>query len=124
MQNRVKNTITLPDGRRVVCRIFDAGDGERASVDRFTIAFKGFRGWRGDMVYPYIAASSHPFHPQGFGQHGESRDFLTGRHLGKRIGFDALPPDVRRFVLQQFAPPKAPPGWYAATAAETGPAYP
>jgi hypothetical protein len=39
----------------------------------------------------------------GFGQHGESRHFLTGARLGKRTRFEALPADVQRFILQQFA---------------------
>ena len=54
------------------------------------------------MVYPYLAASEHPFHPQGFGQHGESKESLTGRHLGKRITFDECPPDVQKFILQSI----------------------
>ncbi len=96
----MKNTITLPDGRRVVCRIFDTGpDGP---FDRYTVAFKGYRLTHGQMVYPYLAASNNPFHPQGFGQHGEASKFLTGRSLGKRIAFEVLPADVQRFILNQF----------------------
>ena len=89
----------MVDGKRKVCRIFDNGG---ASVDRYTIAFKGYRveGW--GMVYPYLASSSHPFHPQGFGQHGESREFLTGKHLGKRVAFDTLPVDVQKFILDNI----------------------
>lgn len=97
---KVSNTIMV-DGKRKVCRIFDMGpDGP---VDRYTVAFKGYRGereWR--MVYPYLAASDHPFHPQGFGQHGENYTFLTGRHLGKRITFESCPPDVQKFILQNI----------------------
>ena len=95
---RINSTIMV-DGKRKVCRIFDNGG---ASVDRYTIAFKGYRveGW--GMVYPYLASSSHPFHPQGFGQHGESREFLTGKHLGKRVAFDTLPVDVQKFILDNI----------------------
>lgn len=107
---RIPNTIRLADGRRVVCRIFDNGgiDAPGGSADRYTIAFKGFRSWRGGMVYPYIAADEDPYHPQGIGQHGEARDFLTGAHLGKRVAFEDLPEPVRRAVLQWFAPVRAP----------------
>ena len=83
----------MVDGKRMVCRIYDTGpDG---AVDRFTVAFKGYRVEGYGMVYPYIAADNNPFHPQGFGQHGESSGFLTGKHLGKRIAFEDLPPDVQ-----------------------------
>lgn len=97
----MKNTITLADGRRMVCRIFDTGPDTYA--DRYTVALKGYRSRHSArMVYPYLAASAAPFHPQGFGQHGESTHFLTGRHLGRRVAFDALPEQVQRFILQQF----------------------
>lgn len=95
----MKNTI-LVNGRRMVCRIFDAGADK---FDRFTVAFKGYRVDGYGMVYPYIASSEHPFHPQGLGMHGESRAFMTGRHLGKRVAFEQCPPDVKKFILQQFA---------------------
>jgi len=88
----------MVDGKRLVCRIFDNGG---ATVDRYTIALKGYR-WVLGMVYPYLASSTNPFHPQGFGQHGESREFLTGKHLGKRVAFDSLPVDVQKFVLNNI----------------------
>ena len=98
----MKNTITLLDGRRMVCRIFDTGhDGP---MDRYTVAFKGYRPYHGQIVYPYIASSDHPFHPQGFGQHGESHQFMTGKGLGKRVSFESIPDDVKRFILDQFKP--------------------
>ena len=39
-----------------------------------------------------IAANAHPFHPLGYGQHCEA---APGSHLGKRVHWDALPPDVQ-----------------------------
>ena len=91
---KIKNTIMV-EGKRMVCRIYDTGpDG---AVDRFTVAFKSHRVEGYGMVSPYLASSDHPFHPQGFGQHGESV-FLTTKHLGKRVSFDDLPPDVQTFV--------------------------
>lgn len=95
---KIKNTITV-NGKRRVCRIFDSGpDG---AFDRYTIALKGYRVGYG-MVYPYLASSNNPFHPQGFGQHCESREFLKGKHLGKRISFDVLPEQVKQFILQSI----------------------
>lgn len=98
---RIKNTIMI-DGKRKVCRIYDAGSSDNSPVDRYTIAFKGYRAEGYGMVYPYLASSDHPFHPQGFGQHGESKFFLTGKHLGKRVDFEAMPADVKKFILQSI----------------------
>lgn len=55
-----------------------------------------------------IAASEAPFHPQGFGQTTIAR---PGPHLGKRVRWDALPPDVQTFARQMFPEytPGAPP---------------
>ena len=94
----MKNTIIV-NGKRKVCRIFDNGG---VTFDRFTIAFKGYRVPRNGMVYPYLAASTNPFSPQGFGQHGESKFFLTGRELGKRVDIDSIPVDVKTFILQNI----------------------
>lgn len=98
MKTRIKNTI-LVNGKRKICRIFDNG-GE--TCDRFTVAFKAER-IGGTLCYPYIAASENPFHPQGVGQHGEARGFLKGNHLGKRVRFDDVPSDVKKFILQNIS---------------------
>ena len=98
MRKRIPNTVKL-DGKRYVCRIFDNG-GE--TLDRYTIALKGYRDHRGRTTYPYLGASEHPFAPQGFGQHGESDEFLKGKHLGKRVAFDDCPPDVQAFIRQEL----------------------
>lgn len=96
----MKNTIIV-NGRRKTCRIYDLG-AESGVADHYTVAFRGHfvKGW--GMVYPYLAAGPCPFHPQGFGQHGESREFLKGRHLGKRVTFESVPADVQRFILQSI----------------------
>lgn len=95
---RIKNTIQH-NGKRKVCRVYDAGP---ELADRYTVAFKGYRvaGW--GMVYPYLAAGPSPYHPQGFGQHGESNEYLSGKHLGKRVSFDALPEQTQRFILSNI----------------------
>lgn len=97
MKTRIKNTI-LVNGKRKVCRIIDNG-GE--TFDRYTIAFRAERV-RGMLTYPYLAASANPFHPQGLGQHGEAREFIKGRNLGKRVRFDDIPSDVQKFILRNI----------------------
>ena len=96
---RIKNTI-LVSGKRKVCRIFDTG--ANGPFDRYTVAFKGYRVHGHGMAYPYLASSDNPFHPQGFGQHGESNNFLTGKHVGKRASFESLPEKVKEFILQNI----------------------
>jgi hypothetical protein len=54
------------------------------------------------MVYPYLASSDAPYHPQGFGQHGESKEFLKGKHLGKRVRYDDLPEQTKQFILDNL----------------------
>lgn len=99
MNTRTLNTITVA-GKRKTCRIYDSGP--EGAVDRYTVAFRGYRvaGW--GMCYPYLASGTCPFHAQGFGQHGESREFLSGRHLGRRVKFAALPQQVQQFILQNI----------------------
>jgi hypothetical protein len=49
--------------------------------------------------------SEHPFHPQGFGQHGEAGDPIDRPaygHIGKRIKFEDLPEDCKRLVLMDY----------------------
>lgn len=98
MKPRIKNTINHPTRGRLVCRIWD-NQGE--TLDRYTIAFKGYRNanWLG-LLYPYLGCNSEPFH--GIGYHGESYDFMTGKHLGKRVSFESLPVDVQRFIMQNI----------------------
>jgi hypothetical protein len=65
--------------------------------------------------FAYVGMSEFPFHPQGFGQHGDSDGAPIDRprggwgttmgrhnHLGKRIPFNELPTDCRRLVCQDY----------------------
>lgn len=65
--------------------------------------------------YFYVAMSERPFHPQGFGQHGEMvlyanelAQLRAGKgqrlfaHLGKRIKFSDLPEDCQRLVIHDL----------------------
>lgn len=117
----------LPAGVPHYVRCYDAGPND--TLDRYTVCFTGRAATiRSGYArsYPYLAMSTTPTHPQGFGQHGESPDWpcdtmragtpakpghtgwnrppAIGRkcHLGKRIAFAALPADCRRLVLSDY----------------------
>ena len=94
---RIPNTIEAR-GKRLVCRIYDAGD---VPFDRYTIAFKGYT-CNGKKYYPFLASSCNPFDPQGLGSHEESEHMVTGRELGKRVRFESLPLPVQKFILQSI----------------------
>jgi hypothetical protein len=92
----------LPNGLPKYVRCYDNG-GE--TFDRYTVVFTGHfkKDYRGQCFY--LGMSTYPFHPQGFGQHGEA-DKMIDRpaygHLGKKMAFATLPPDVQRCVLQTY----------------------
>lgn len=86
-------------------KCFDNGG---VTFDRYTVVYKSekFRESRGSSrtYYPYIGMSEDPFHPQGFGQHGELRTIpREGTSLGKRIEFKDLPEPCRRAVIQDLS---------------------
>jgi len=99
----------LPKGVPKNIRAYD-NNGE--SIDRYTVVFTG--RYRGEGWFQYLAMNSAPFHPQGFGQHGESQTQIDvnnwgfapamGRkcHLGKRIPFSELPPDCQKLVMRDY----------------------
>lgn len=90
---KTPNTISV-NGKRNVCRVYDLGSG----LDRYIICFKGYRSRLG-MVYPYLVSSVNP---AGYSGHEESKEFMTGKHLGKRISFDELPEAVQIFVIDNI----------------------
>ncbi len=80
-----------------IIKIFDNG-GETA--DRYTavIPFDASEDFNGSKCV-YFGFNEHPAHPLGIGQSGESNQFIhkpSGKHLGKRIKFNGLPPDAQR----------------------------
>jgi hypothetical protein len=82
-------------------KIHSVYDNEGETFDRYTVFYSG-RG----VFHPsdlrmrmHVGMSEHPFHPQGFGQHGYG---MPGRHVGKRIKFEDLPPDCQKLVLQDL----------------------
>lgn len=79
-------------------------DGDKV-VDRYTVVYL-------DDVSPngrvdYLAMNAYPFHPQGFGQHGEMDiDAVAykgrGGAFNKRIRFEDLPDDCKRAVMNDL----------------------
>jgi len=74
-------------------RIYDNGG---KTFDRYTVIYMDQPERHG---YACLGMSEHPFHPQGFGQHGIAQ---PGRHLGRRIQFDQLPDDCQKLVQQEL----------------------
>ena len=113
----------LPNGLPKCIRAYDNGGVDNGgSVDRFTVVYTGkyrtIGTKRGSARvlgdFQYVAMSALPFHPQGFGQHGESPHQIDvnewgfapamGRknHLGRRIPFSQLPADCQKLVMSDY----------------------
>jgi hypothetical protein len=75
-------------------RIYDNGG---KTVDRYIAVYMNEPDGR---LYGARAMSEHPFHPQGVGMCCLAK---PGRHLGKRITFDQLPPDCRKLVMRDLS---------------------
>ena len=75
-------------------------DNGEKTIDRYCVLY-GAPFWVPEMgrTVPYVAMSTAPFHPQGFGQHGEMRS-IDRSVLGKKIRFLDLPADCRKLVEQ------------------------
>lgn len=79
-------------------RIYDNGNN---TFDRYTAVFTN----KMNDEFVYLAMSNHPFHPQGFGQHGFIRTLIdrpTWKHLGRLITFEELPTDCQKLVLEDL----------------------
>lgn len=74
-------------------RLFDNG-GE--TFDRYTAIFTH------DGEEWYLGMSEHPFHPQGFGQHGEG-DVSGVIERDVEIRVEDAPADVQRCIAQELA---------------------
>ena len=111
MKNRRERL--LPDGTPKYVRCYDNGG---KSFDRFTVVFTGRYRHNTGGQFIYVGMSCHPFHPQGFGQHGSSDTQIDTRPggwagpsigrkhetLGTRIGFNELPPDCQKLVMSDY----------------------
>jgi hypothetical protein len=86
-------------------RCYDNGG---KSADRYTVVFSQLKQYSDGYgsVHTYISMSHSPFHPHGFGQHGETYgvpcDYPNYGHLGKKITFADLNLDGRWFVLMEY----------------------
>lgn len=88
----------MPNGIPKYIRCYDNG-GE--TFDRYTVVYSRTN----DGVCHYVGMSEHPFHPQGFGQHGEDKAIIDRprySHLGKKISFEELPKDCKKLVLLDY----------------------
>jgi len=91
-----------------LARFYDAGERE---FDRYTAVYLApdYTDAQSVKWFSYRAASEHPFSPCGLGimsQHeGAPLDWnciaKLGRsnHLGRRVSFDQLPPDVQSLII-------------------------
>ena len=90
----------MPNGIPRKIRIYDDGG---KTIDRYTVVFTG--NYKGRNGCDYVGMSEHPYHPQGFGQHGWSEmriDRPKYGHLGKKIKFTDLPKDCQRAVIDDY----------------------
>ena len=98
MRNERKSRPDYPDG---VLGVYDSGE---KTADRYTVVYESVEAWGGGARYwPYVGMSASPFHPQGFGQHGEAGKRISSRECGKTINFADLPPDCKRLVRQDLS---------------------
>ena len=78
-----------------ILNIYDSGP---ELCDRYTVVYNNFQQFmNGEAQYMFLGMNAFPFHPQGFGQHGECPN---GDHLGKKISFFDLPTDCQIAVYQ------------------------
>jgi|CXWL01.1.fsa_nt_gi hypothetical protein len=104
----------LPGGVPRWIRCYDNGGTDAGgSIDRYTVIYTGrWKGRERGTDY-YVAMNAAPFHPQGFGQHGEisfsqlgdgqtAMDRPKYSHLGKKITFKYLPTDCQKLVLSDY----------------------
>ena len=90
----------MPNGIPKRIRCYDNGG---KTYDRYTVVYTG--NYRGRKGCDYVGMSGHPFHPQGFGQHGWDLNVIdrpTYSHLGKKIEFEDLPEDCKRLVIDDY----------------------
>ncbi len=106
LQERINRL--MPNGIPRYIRCYDNGgaDKENGTIDRYTVVYTGHYKKSFPHVFDYVAMSGCPFHPQGFGQHGESNytpiDYPSYKHLGKKIRFEDLPEDCQKLVIQDY----------------------
>jgi hypothetical protein len=98
MQKRYRRSrASYPQG---VIGVYDSGPNH--GDDRYTVVYEPYTFW-GETWFGYVAMSADPFHPQGFGQHGESERRLTHETCGRTISFEDLSDDCQRLVMHDLS---------------------
>ena len=80
-------------------------DNNGKSFDRYTVVYDPWE-YQGKLIFPYLAMSDNPFHPQGFAQHGELSFRYTKQSGEKVINFSELPVDCQKVIesdLQEYS---------------------
>ena len=103
-----------PEGQNEYCSTCGGKllPSKRGTIDQYTVVFSGNYKGR-DGLCRYLAMNRAPFHPQGFGQHGEHYQVVDApsgftpkvgdlTHLGRRVTWDQLNDDCRRAVMQDY----------------------
>jgi hypothetical protein len=93
----------LPNGKPRYIRCYDNGG---KTADQYTVVYTGRYTRHTGGRFWYVGMSAYPYHPRGFGYHGESEtpiDRPTYSHLGKRITFEDLPADCQKLVRLDYA---------------------
>lgn len=79
----------------------------RGTIDRFTAIYLDVQQSHRGPYVNYVAMDCDPFHPQGFGQHGEMECTKRGRplhgYLGELILFEELPEPCQRLIRQDLS---------------------
>jgi hypothetical protein len=77
------------------------------TIDRYTVIYSEVHDSHRGPYLTYVAMNTAPFHPQGFGQHGEmsTHEAASYRYANKHryARWSDLPPDCKRLVLQDLA---------------------
>lgn len=91
-----------------VLAIYDAGP---SVLDRYTVFYRPPvpLADRGDRI-EYLAASAHPFGPQGVGQHADLPAYIVAEYryrvAHRACRWSDLPPDVQRCVRADLTLPE------------------
>tara|TARA_R100001143_G_scaffold30886_1_gene29988 strand:- start:283 stop:597 length:315 start_codon:yes stop_codon:yes gene_type:complete len=96
MRQYRKSRSTYPNG---ILLITDSGNKH---ADRYSVYYEPYKH-NGTLIFPYVGMSENPFHPQGFGQHGEldHRYTVCGTN-DKVMDFKELPIKCQELVNQDL----------------------
>lgn len=97
----------MPGGIPRYIHVYDNGGSSKqgGSLDRYMVVFTGRYRHKTGGEFWHLSMNAAPFHPQGIGLHGGSKDQIdwpTYGHLGKRIKFSDLPEDCRTLVTRDY----------------------